>query len=235
MKRELCFGFMAVMAAGTTFFGAQPARAQVAQVACHNVPGTSSWPYNGYTQYCGSALPEDGGNMATVLWTMLLNDQPQGSATNEAGYILSHYKNKLGTGARAGARFWVFGTPDDFSQYCKRNQNSALFGYPYPGVVTCAAPSGTVTLNYNNTEQFTLIIKSSLRNTQTVASATAHEAGHWLDTSAAYRTLLGSSKNYSSDAKYFQTELSYDWNNLNNPTKYNNPPYGLRYICTSAQ
>jgi hypothetical protein len=220
MKRGLCFGFMAVVAAGTIFFGAQTAHALV---KCQNVPGTSSWPYNGYTQYCGSALPDDGGNMANVLRKMLLNDRSQGSATNEAGYILSHYSNKLGD----GARFWVFGAPDEFSQYCNQNQNgrpnSALFGYPYPGVVTCAAaPTGTLTSG--NITEFTLIIKSDLMNGKTVASATAHEAGHWLDTSPAYRILLGSAKVYSSDGNYFPPVLSYDWNTLNNPSKYNNPP-----------
>jgi hypothetical protein len=115
----------------------------------------------------------------------------------------------------------VFGTPDEFSQYCKQNQNSALFGYPYPdpGVVTCAAP-GTGTLTSGNTTEFTLIFKSDLDNGKSVRSATAHEAGHWLDTSSAYRTLLGSSNVYSSDGKYFPTELSYDWDSLNNLSNY---------------
>ena len=59
-----------------------------------------------------------------VLLTILQNDNPQGSATNEAGYILSHYKNNLGI----GARFWVFGTQNQFSGYC--NQDPTVFGYP---------------------------------------------------------------------------------------------------------
>jgi hypothetical protein len=166
-------------------------------------------------------MQTDGADMADVLWTLWLNDRSGGSATNEAGYILAYYNNKLGT----GARFWVFGTPNEFSQYCNQNKNSAIFGYPYPGVVTCAAPANTATLTSGNTTEFTLIFKSDLitngkSNGKTVRSSTAHEAGHWLDTSSAYRKLLGNSGTYSSDGTNFGMEVSKDWNNLNNLSNY---------------
>jgi hypothetical protein len=106
MKRTLSFGFMALMVAAVILYAAKPASAQVTctKVIPANctpvlVLGTSSWPYGGYTQYCGGATLSDGANMATVLRTILLNDRPSGSATNEAGYILSRYPSSVGTGA----------------------------------------------------------------------------------------------------------------------------------------
>jgi hypothetical protein len=63
------------------------------------------------------------------------------------------------------------------------------------------------------------VIFKSLLTAQKIINVTAHEAGHWLDLSPQYHSLLASSAPLSSDGTFFTTELNRDWDNLNDPKR----------------
>lgn len=198
-----------------------------ATVTCTDVPGgPGSWPYSGYTRYCGSASYQNGSNVASTLYAILFNGHSSGDVTKEAGYILKNYPSDLGT----GARFWVFGTADEFSNsggtgYC--NLNPSEFGftsgtecpsYPSTGIAGVTQSYGSVSSGL--TVQYSIIFAGQLSAGATIGTVTAHEAGHWLNYSSEWRTMLGSLNARASDSIGYQTELNQDWDNLNDTTKY---------------
>lgn len=208
---------VALLLASGVLFNTRSANAQA--ISCHNVSGTSSWPYNGYTQYCGSATNSDGGNVAGVLQGILNNDSSGGTAGNRAGDILSSYVSLGGT----GAHFFVFGTQSEFSNgggtgYC--NVNPGVFGYSKSSdCPTFATNSSTVTKAVGNTgnPQYTVIFSRPGGNpVSNLNNLAVHEAGHWLDYSAKWKTLLGTSGLRASDSTEFNSEFNQDWTNLNN-------------------
>ncbi len=118
MKKLLTLGAGAILAALVLFSAPQQAHAQV---ACSPVTGGANvWPYeNGttaYVQYCGTAGSTNGTIVTSALNNLITGDLPAGITANQAGNILANYTTGIGgPGSKIGARFFVFGTQNEFS------------------------------------------------------------------------------------------------------------------------
>ena len=200
------------MAAGFLF----AAPAAHAQITCQDVPGGSGdWPYNGFTHYCTNTSYSNALNMAVALDDILDGDQaPLGKPAYQAGYVLKNYPTLLSP--TLGAQFWLFDDHGDFYDYCQSDYGD--FGYQNSG----QCPTLTNEIGYSVPGNgYVVVFESGHGPGDNIKSITAHEAGHLLDYSGKWRTLLGTGGATASDSSGFQSELNQDWTNLNDPSEYN--------------
>jgi len=250
MKRALkMLGALAFAAVGFLF--ATPAEAQ-SPVSCTPVSGSAAWPWGGATKWCGSATQGQGGSAAITLNNILsASSTTQGDFSKTAGSILKNYPSNGSVGI--GARFWVFGTSAEFASYCTSSSGGVNhwteFGYTSAAHCPSAPPAGVLGVTFYNDStlnaRYAVIFTSALSLPYyagaTVSSAVAHEAGHFVNASSEWRTLLGAGANVlASDSTNFQNELNKDYDTFNLETPPCPTIFGgskddqLRWICSGT-
>lgn len=223
MRRTITMGLFALFLMLGGLFTAAPA-----QAACTGVTGgTGVWPYASHVHWCSGTVAADGTNVVGVLKNIVNDDNPSGTTNLEAGYILT---NAAGANGTTGAQFYIFGTQSDYANslntgYCQTGMNYQEFGYNSASQCKIYPTSfaGVTVIS----QGFTLIFKAS---SPSLVNTATHEAGHWLDNSSAYITLLGGSPTYASDTTNFASELNQDWTALNNTANFSAcslTPYGV--------
>jgi hypothetical protein len=246
MKRALTMlGAIAALVLGS-FIAAPAANAQTTVVCDPVTGGTGVWPWGGATKFChtgsSGATQANGAAVANALNSILSADSSAGDINKAAGHILKNWSGDLGT----GARFFVFGTPAHFSSYCSGHWTE--FGYT--SAAACSSyNAGVFGVTEHNPStgkaKFTVIFTSELSNPgwagYTLGGVAAHEAGHWLNGSPEWRTLLGAGTGVlASDSANFQQNLNKDYDLFNQETPPCPTIFGgskdtfLIYICSGT-
>ena len=100
------------------------------------------------------------------------------------------------------------------SQACNSGVTSGV------AAVTKVTGSGT-----SLAAQWTALFETSFPAGASIQSVTAHEVGHWLNVTSAYKNLTQTTTSgYASNGTNFQSELTQDWSNFNNLTPPCGPP-----------
>lgn len=200
MKRAIsALGAIAAVAIGFLF--AAPAQAQV---TCTNVPSSlTTWPYAGFTKYCGTATVSDGSGMAGTLNSI---KSPTGPAGHGGPQLASN-----------SAKFMVFKNKTEYLTWFAQSGNNPD-GAPTP-VITDYATGYTHFVTGVTLPRYSVIFDEAKWGDGTARSvqgnyATAREVAFWF--SRFYSTLLNSSTGKASDGFVFTNNLRIDRLYLNN-------------------
>lgn len=242
MKRRISLA-LAVMCVTILGSFVAPAPAHAAVVSCQpRIGSTGAWPdrealsYMGgtvnidYVQFCGTTTATDANGIASALSSILTHNSTNGGFdSNKAGTILKkapviHNVPGIGAVTAPGATFWLFNNSKDFVDTCVSRPND--FGLDNsmncPKESDLDDPAGSTLSDIPTGHAlFSVVFKDQIIVPgKNIAQVTAHEAGHWLDGSSTYQTLLGfgSATKFASDGSNFAQNLAVDWNAFNSLT-----------------